>query len=82
MWLTPFPPAMKGNINAFMQAMGVAVGSSVQIALLVTPFLVLLGWAIDRPMDFQFETCKLLILLPRLSGTFLWVLWLTLLAHL
>lgn len=37
-------------------AMGVAVGSSVQIALLVTPFLVLLGWAIDRPMDLQFET--------------------------
>ncbi|KAH8752247.1 Sodium/calcium exchanger protein-domain-containing protein [Diaporthe sp. PMI_573] len=36
-------------------AMGVAVGSSVQIALLVTPFLVLLGWAIDKPMDFQFE---------------------------
>ncbi|ROW01292.1 hypothetical protein VMCG_05839 [Cytospora schulzeri] len=37
-------------------AMGVAVGSSVQIALLVTPFLVLLGWIIDRPMDLQFET--------------------------
>ncbi|KAK7736569.1 Vacuolar calcium ion transporter [Cytospora paraplurivora] len=37
-------------------AMGVAVGSSVQIALLVTPCLVLLGWAIGRPMDLQFET--------------------------
>jgi Ca2+:H+ antiporter len=47
-----------------MQAMGVAVGSSVQIALLVTPFLVLLGWAIDRPMDFQFETCKSPIYAP------------------
>ncbi|KAL2274848.1 hypothetical protein FJTKL_02679 [Diaporthe vaccinii] len=42
--------------NKMDLAMGVAVGSSVQIALLVTPFLVLLGWAIDRPMDFQFET--------------------------
>lgn len=61
---------MKGNVNTFMQAMGVAVGSSVQIALLVTPFLVLLGWAIDRPMDFQFETCKLPILLPRIFGSF------------
>ncbi|KUI55730.1 Vacuolar calcium ion transporter [Cytospora mali] len=37
-------------------AMGVAVGSSVQIALLVTPFLVLLGWVMDKPMDLQFET--------------------------
>lgn len=78
MWLTPFPLAIKGNVNAFLQAMGVAVGSSVQIALLVTPFLVLLGWAIDRPMDFQFETCKLPILFSRLFGFFLWVLWLTL----
>lgn len=38
--------------------MGVAVGSSVQIALLVTPFLVLLGWAMGKDMDLQFETCK------------------------
>ncbi|KAF3761364.1 cation transporter activity protein [Cryphonectria parasitica EP155] len=37
-------------------AMGVAVGSSIQIALLVTPFLVLLGWAMGKEMDFQFET--------------------------
>lgn len=73
--------ARNGDADALVQAMGVAVGSSVQIALLVTPFLVLLGWAIDRPMDFQFETCKLQILLPRLFGTFLWVLWLTLPAH-
>lgn len=36
--------------------MGVAVGSSIQIALLVTPFLVLLGWAMGKEMDFQFET--------------------------
>lgn len=77
-----FLHAPNGTTDVYMQAMGVAVGSSVQIALLVTPFLVLLGWAIDRPMDFQFETCKSLILLPRLFGIFLWVLWLTLLAHL
>lgn len=42
-------------------AMGVAVGSSVQIALLVTPFLVLLGWAMGKGMDLQFETCKFLL---------------------
>lgn len=59
-----FPCVLNDNTDVLMQAMGVAVGSSVQIALLVTPFLVLLGWAIDRPMDFQFETCKSTILLP------------------
>lgn len=45
--------------NKMDLAMGVAVGSSVQIALLVTPFLVLLGWAMGKEMDLQFETCKL-----------------------
>lgn len=44
--------------NKMDLAMGVAVGSSVQIALLVTPFLVLLGWAMGKQMDLQFETCK------------------------
>jgi len=40
--------------------MSVAIGSSIQIALLVTPFLVILGWlALDKPMSLQFETCKL-----------------------
>lgn len=42
--------------NKMDLAMGVAVGSSVQIALLVTPFLVLLGWAMGKEMDLQFET--------------------------
>jgi Ca2+:H+ antiporter len=40
-------------------AMGVAIGSSIQIALLVTPSLVMLGWAIGQPMTLHFETCKL-----------------------
>jgi Ca2+:H+ antiporter len=58
-----FHRSLDGIANTLTQAMGVVVGSSVQIALLVTPFLVLLGWAIDRPMDFQFEMCKLPMLL-------------------
>ncbi|OTA92888.1 hypothetical protein M434DRAFT_316026 [Hypoxylon sp. CO27-5] len=37
-------------------AMGVAIGSSIQIALFVTPFLVVLGWIMDREMDLHFET--------------------------
>lgn len=40
--------------------MGVAIGSSIQIALLVTPFLVMFGWAIGQPMTLHFETCKFL----------------------
>lgn len=36
-------------------ALGVAIGSSMQIALLVTPFLVILGWIIHQPMTLHFE---------------------------
>jgi Ca2+:H+ antiporter len=35
-------------------SIGIAVGSSTQIALFVVPFAVLIGWAIDRPMDLMF----------------------------
>ncbi|OBT75033.1 calcium/proton exchanger [Pseudogymnoascus sp. 05NY08] len=35
-------------------AIGVAVGSSIQIALFVTPFIVLLGWMMDKPMSLYF----------------------------
>ena len=36
-------------------AIGVAIGSSMQIALFVTPFLVILGWIIKQPMTLNFE---------------------------
>ncbi|KAI1106564.1 Calcium/proton exchanger [Jackrogersella minutella] len=42
--------------NKMDLAMGVAIGSSIQIALFVTPFLVVLGWVMDRDMDLHFET--------------------------
>ncbi len=42
-------------------AMGVAIGSSMQIALLVTPFLVILGWIIDVPMSLHFETFETMV---------------------
>lgn len=43
--------------NKMDLAMGVAIGSSIQIALLVTPFLVILGWAVlGEPMSLHFET--------------------------
>lgn len=44
--------AMKDKMDL---AIGVAIGSSMQIALLVTPFLVILGWIIGQPMTLQFE---------------------------
>ncbi|KAM4062987.1 sodium/calcium exchanger protein [Hirsutella rhossiliensis] len=37
-------------------AMGVAIGSSIQIALGVTPFLVIVGWIIGQDMTLHFET--------------------------
>ena len=37
-------------------AMGVAIGSSIQIALFMTPFLVIIAWIMDRPMSLHFET--------------------------
>ena len=39
-------------------AMSVAVGSSVQISLLVTPLLVIVSWALGSDMSFHFETCR------------------------
>ena len=42
--------------NKMDLAIGVAVGSSLQIALFVTPFLVILGWIMDRAMTLRFET--------------------------
>jgi len=41
--------------NKMDLAMGVALGSSSQIALLVVPFTVLVGWAINVPMDLNFQ---------------------------
>ncbi|KAK5995004.1 Vacuolar calcium ion transporter [Cladobotryum mycophilum] len=42
--------------NKMDLAMGVAIGSSIQIALGVTPFLVIVGWIIGKDMTLHFET--------------------------
>jgi Ca2+:H+ antiporter len=44
--------AAKGKMDL---AIGVAIGSSLQIALFVTPALVMLGWAIHQDMSLQFQ---------------------------
>lgn len=44
--------AYKGKMDL---AIGVAIGSSLQIAIFVTPFLVILGWIMGRDMTLRFE---------------------------
>ena len=43
-------------------AIGVAVGSSMQIALLLTPLMVLIGWALGADMTLFFNTFETAIL--------------------
>ena len=50
--------AWKNKINL---AIGVAIGSSMQIALLITPFLVILGWIIHQPMTLKFESFETVV---------------------
>lgn len=45
--------AMKDKMDL---ALGVAIGSSLQISLFVTPFMVLFGWWINVPMTLNFST--------------------------
>jgi Ca2+:H+ antiporter len=56
--VTAIVVALKNKMDL---AMGVAIGSSMQIALLVTPFLVILGWIIDQPMTLHFETFETVV---------------------
>lgn len=51
--------AMKDKMDL---AIGVAVGSSLQIAIFVTPFMVLIGWIIDVPMSLYFSTFETAVL--------------------
>ena len=48
---TAITVAMKNKMDL---AMGVAVGSSVQISIFVAPLTVLIGWGLGKPMSFNF----------------------------
>lgn len=48
--------------NKLDLSLAVAVGSSIQIALFVIPFLVILGWAIGQPLTFYFDLYETIIL--------------------
>lgn len=56
--------AMKDKMDL---AIGVAVGSSLQIAIFVTPFMVIIGWIINVPMSLYFSTFETAILFVSLS---------------
>ncbi|OLN84394.1 Vacuolar calcium ion transporter 4 [Colletotrichum chlorophyti] len=49
--VTAITVAMKNKMDL---AIGVAVGSSIQIALFITPIVVIIGWAMDRDMSLYF----------------------------
>jgi len=51
-YITAIGAAAKNNMNF---AVSVAVGSSLQISLMVTPFLVIAGWVMGQPMSLCFE---------------------------
>lgn len=51
-YITAIGAAAKNNMNF---AVHVAVGSSLQISLMVTPFLVIFGWIMGQPMSLYFE---------------------------
>jgi len=57
---TAITVAMKNKMDL---SLGVAAGSSVQMALLVTPFTVLIGWYYDTEMTLNFHTFQLAVLL-------------------
>lgn len=58
--MTAVVSAMKGKMDL---AIGVAVGSSTQVALLIVPFSVVVGWAYRQPMTLDFGTfgCGILL---------------------
>ena len=48
--------------NKLDLSIGVAVGSSTQIALFVIPFVTLLGWWLDQPMTLNFSEFEMIVL--------------------
>lgn len=51
--------AMKNKMDL---AIGVAIGSSTQIALFLIPFITLVGWLVDQPMSLNFSSFETICL--------------------
>lgn len=58
--VTAVTVATKGKMDL---ALGVAIGSSTQIALFVVPFAVIVGWIVDVPMSLDFRSFDSTVLL-------------------
>ncbi|CDH56696.1 calcium proton exchanger [Lichtheimia corymbifera JMRC:FSU:9682] len=58
--VTAVTVAMKNKMDL---ALGVAVGSSMQIALLVTPLMVIIGWGMDVEMSLLFNVFETAVML-------------------
>jgi Ca2+:H+ antiporter len=54
--LTAVTVAMKNKMDL---SLGIAIGSTTQIALLIAPMLVLAGWAIGKPLTLSFDVFEL-----------------------
>ncbi|KAI7817349.1 hypothetical protein BC939DRAFT_402733 [Gamsiella multidivaricata] len=52
----------ESKANRLDRSVALMVGSCMQIALLVTPILVILGWVMDVPMTFKFTILEVVIL--------------------
>ncbi|KAG1854463.1 Sodium/calcium exchanger protein-domain-containing protein [Suillus subalutaceus] len=57
--VTSVTVSFKGNITL---SLGVAVGSSIQIALFVIPFIVTLAWIMGKPLTFLFDPLESIVL--------------------
>jgi len=57
---TAITVAMRNKMDL---SLGVAAGSSCQMALLVTPFTVIVGWILDKEMTLNFHSFQLAVLL-------------------
>ena len=57
--LTAVTVAMKNKMDL---SIAIGLGSSMQIALFVTPFCVVIGWILNQPMDLDFSTFETAVL--------------------
>ena len=69
-------PALQNKMDL---AIGVALGSSIQIAIFVLPVLVLVGWAIGKELTLDLDPFLILILTLSVSfvGSVLCMWWVT-----
>lgn len=58
-YVTSVTAAFKGHITL---SLGVAVGSSIQVALFVAPLIVTLAWTMGKPLTFLFDPLESIVL--------------------